>query len=219
MNLKHIARMTASLVIGSSTLLSAAEPAAKPNIIFVVADDMGFFDNGGVSPTSGIETKGKIGGRTIGLLEWPAKIPQARQTDMPVCHVDMYPTVLDITGVTMDHQPVLDGVSILPLIEGAMESRPQPLGFASGRYAGKEDPPSCEFVTGVWLDGRHMLRLNPVNRKRMEESMALYDIIADPAQETDLADQHPDKVQAMRKDLGKWMASVMESFEGDDYGK
>lgn len=174
-------------------------------------------DNGGISEASGIERKGKIGGRTIGLLEWPAQIPQSRRTDIPVCHVDMYPTVLDIVGVTMEHQPVLDGISILALIEGKMHSRLKPLGFTSGRYTVKGDPTLCEFVTGVWIDGRHMLRLNPVNRRQKEESVTLYDIIADPALEKNLADQHSDKVQAMRTDLGRWMESVMASFEGDDY--
>lgn len=175
-------------------------------------------DNGGVSPTSGIETKGKIGGQTIGLLEWPAKIPQARRTDMPVCHVDMYPTVLDIVGVTMEHQPVLDGISILPLIEGDMQSRPKPLGFASGSFAEKGDRSSaCVFATGVWIDGRHMLRINLANNRRKQKPVALYDIVTDPAQETDLADQHPDKVQTLHKDLTKWMQSVKASFEGSDY--
>lgn len=174
-------------------------------------------DNGGVSPTSGIERKGRIGARTIGLLEWPARVPHARRTDVPVCHVDMYPTVIDIVGVTMERQPVIDGISILPLIEGSMEARPKPLGFTSGRYRVKGDPTQCELVTGVWIDGRHMLRLDLVNRRQKVESVSLHDIIADPTQETDLSDQKSDKVQLMRKDLDRWMESVKASFEGNDY--
>ena len=176
-------------------------------------------DNGGISPTSGIERKGKIGGRTIGLIEWPARIPEARKTDVAVCHVDMYPTVLDIVGITMDHQPVLDGISILPLIEGKMERRPKPLGFASGGYernGGGES--ACAFSTAVWLDGAHMLQLNLPYRKRKTESVQLFDVVTDPVQEKNLADEHPERVQAMRKELEKWMASVKASFEGSDYG-
>ena len=175
-------------------------------------------DNGGVSPNSRNERKGKIGGRTIGLLEWPAKVPEARKTDIAVCHVDMYPTVLDIVGITIEHQPVLDGISILPLIEGKMEKRPKPLGFASGHFAKRGDRESgCEFSYAVWLDGQHMLRLSPANKKREKESSKLFDVVADPAQEKDLAAQQPDKVQAMRKELDKWLASVKASFNGNDY--
>jgi len=40
---------------------------------------------------------------------------------------------------------------------------------------------------------------------------------ADPMQETDLAEKHPEKLKAMRKELDAWMASVKASFEGNDY--
>ncbi len=174
-------------------------------------------DNGGVSPTSRKETKGKIGGRTIGLLEWPAKVAQGRATEIPVCHVDMYPTVLDIVGITMKHQPVLDGISILPLIDGKMEKRPKPLGFAGGHYDRKAERTSCVFWNVVWIDGDHLLRLRPPFKKRKEETVELFDVKADPMQETDLAEQQPEKVRAMRKELDEWMASVKTSFEGSDY--
>lgn len=175
-------------------------------------------DNGGVSPTSGIERKGQIGARTIGLLEWPAKIPKAHSTNIPVCHVDMYPTVLDIVGVTMEGQAVIDGVSILPLIEGRMEGRPKPLGFAGGHFARKGDRSSpCAFWNVAWLDGHNLLRLQPPFKDRKVESVKLYDVKADPMQETDLAEKHPEKLKAMRKELDAWMASVKASFEGNDY--
>lgn len=174
-------------------------------------------DNGGISGTSGIERKGRIGSRTIGLLEWPAKLPKPMRTEIPVCHTDMYPTVLDIVGVTMKHQPVIDGISILPLIEGRMESRPKALGFTNGRHADKQDPTICEPLTGVWLDGRHMLRLNPPGKHQKEWSLNLYDLAADPGQQQDLAEQHPEKVQGMRRQLESWRECVKASFAGKDY--
>ena len=174
-------------------------------------------DNGGISDASGIEKKGRIGSRTIGLLEWPRKIPKPMRTDIPVCHVDMYPTVLDIVGVTMEHQPVIDGVSLLPLFEGRMESRPKPLGFISGRYAGKSDPPSCEIQNAAWIDGRHMLRLNAPTKQRKTESLTLYDIQSDPGQDRNIADQHSQEVRRMLKELTTWRESVKASFAGKDY--
>lgn len=174
-------------------------------------------DNGGISDTSGIEKKGRIGARTIALLDWPRKITKPMRTAVPVCHIDMYPTLLDIAGVTMEHQPVVDGVSILPLIEGKMVSRPRPLGFISGRYAGKGDPPECEFQNAAWIDGHYMLRLGFPTKRRETESVTLYDLIADPGQEKDLADRHPQEVQRMLKELAVWRESVKASFAGKDY--
>lgn len=174
-------------------------------------------DNPGISPTSGIETKGGIGRRTIGLLEWPRKISQPMRTDVSVCHVDMYATVLDIVGIKMAHQPVIDGISLMPLFEGKMPTRPKPLGFTSGKYADEGDPPTCELLNAVWIDGRHMLRLDVANKQRKAESVKLFDMLADPTQETDLAAGQPEKIQEMLKALALWRESVKASFEGKDY--
>jgi len=174
-------------------------------------------DNGGISNASGIEKKGRIGARTIALLEWPRRIPKPMRSDIPVCHIDMYPTVMDIVGVTMEHQPVVDGISIVPLIEGRMDARPKPLGFAAGRYAGKGDPPGCEIQSAAWIDGRHMLRFDAPGKRRKTDSVTLYDILADPGQERNIADQHPQDVERMVKDLTVWKESVKASFSGQDY--
>ena len=175
-------------------------------------------DNGGISKSSGIERKGRIGSRTIGLVEWPDKIVMPLRSKLPVCHTDMYPTILDIVEVSMDYQPVIDGVSLLPLFEGKMKYRPKPLGFTNGRYADKQDLTKCELGTGVWIEDKYMLRLVPPHEKRkIKRSITLYDIFADPAQEKDLADEHPEKVKQMLQALESWRRGVQESFAGKDY--
>jgi arylsulfatase A-like enzyme len=174
-------------------------------------------DNGGISHTSGIERKGGIGARTIGLLEWPRKMPKPKRSAIPICHVDMYPTVLDIAGVTMKHQPVIDGISLLPLFEGRMENRPKSLGFISGRYASKEDPTLCEFEVVAWIEGRYMLRIGFPNKRRKTENVTLYEFQTDLEQKTNIADQHPQDMERMLKDIAAWQESVRSSFAGKDY--
>lgn len=92
-------------------------------------------DNGGlpnVGATGGRGKKGDIyegGLRVPAVLEWPAVIAKPRTTDVPCVTSDVYPTLLEITGVTVDNQPPLDGISLVPLIEGKMRARPKPIGF------------------------------------------------------------------------------------------
>lgn len=92
-------------------------------------------DNGAIAEgsTGGLRgKKGQIwegGLRVPGLLEWPAKIRRPRVTGHPCCTVDIYPTLLELAGARAARQPPLDGVSLAPLLEGKMESRPRPLGF------------------------------------------------------------------------------------------
>ncbi len=63
------------------------------------------------------------------ILEWPARIPRPRTTDVRANTVDIYPTLLEIAGVRIEKQPLLDGKSLVPLIDGKMTSRSKPLGF------------------------------------------------------------------------------------------
>jgi arylsulfatase A-like enzyme len=63
------------------------------------------------------------------LLEWPAKIQQPRTTKVRCITSDIYPTLLEIVGAKPGDQPPLDGISLVPLLEGRMERRPHPMGF------------------------------------------------------------------------------------------
>jgi len=97
-------------------------------------------DNGPAAPGS---TGGLPGGkkwlteggtRVPGILEWPARVKKPFATTVPACTMDFYPTVLDLLGIEMPDQggPV-DGISLLPLIDGKMKSRPTPIPLVSGR--------------------------------------------------------------------------------------
>ena len=92
-------------------------------------------DNGGlrgVGATGGRGHKGQVyegGLRVPAILEWPARVPKPRATSVPCNTSDIYPTLLDIVGVRMPNQPPLDGLSLVPLLDGTMKARPKPIGF------------------------------------------------------------------------------------------
>ena len=91
-------------------------------------------DNGGVANiarTGGRAGKGSIyegGLRVPGIIEWPARIPKPRTSNLPAVTSDIYPTLLELAGAKVGNQPPLDGVSLAPLIAGDMTRRP-PIGF------------------------------------------------------------------------------------------
>ncbi len=92
-------------------------------------------DNGGLrglGVTGGRNHKGSIyegGLRVPAILEWPSRLPKHRTTDVPCNTSDIYPTLLEIASVTVENQPPLDGISLLPLLDSKMDIRPQPMGF------------------------------------------------------------------------------------------
>lgn len=92
-------------------------------------------DNG--TPASGLVAspfrgrKGQIyegGTRVPGIIEWPARIRKPRVSKMNSVTSDMLPTLCAAAGIEPVKRP-LDGVNLLPLIEGKMNRRPTPIGF------------------------------------------------------------------------------------------
>ena len=140
------------------------------------------------------------GVRVPGLLEWPAEIKEARAVEMPCSTSDYFPTVMAALGFKMKGQPEpMDGVSLLPLIEGKMTARPRPLGFESRSQLSL-------------TDNRYKL----ISQDR-GKTYALHDLVEDPSESTDLASQKPEVVATMRKTLDEWRASCKRSLEGQDY--
>jgi arylsulfatase A-like enzyme len=92
-------------------------------------------DNGAIPEGSTGGLRGKKGNlyeggiRVPALMEWPARLKEHRRIDVPCCTVDIYPTLVELSGAKVAKQPVLDGVSLVPLLEGKMTARPRPIGF------------------------------------------------------------------------------------------
>ena len=58
------------------------------------------------------------------VMRWPGRIPAGSLCTVPVTGVDFFPTFLDLAGISLQESLPLDGVSLLPLMEG----RPPPTG-------------------------------------------------------------------------------------------
>lgn len=213
-------------------------------------------DNGGlpeVGSTGGRGNKGQIyegGLRVPALLEWPAQFPKPQTLDMPCVTSDIYPTLLDIAGVTMPDQPPLDGISLLPLLNGRMDERSKPIGFwdhpTKGiqtptdawmaelmelQKAGEEVPreslnldageikqtyPADAFPGhAAWLDWPW--KLHRIEDDAGEVKFELYNLEQDPMESRDLSAEEPRRFRRMRKALENWLASVVNSLNGEDY--
>ncbi len=140
------------------------------------------------------------GVRVPAFLHWPARVPKSRTTDVPCVTSDYLPTVLEALGFHREGEPEpIDGISLLPLIEGRMGERPAPIGFQSGKMAS-------------WNDNRFKLVVS--GPKARPE---LYDLIADPSETRDLAADHEEIVDRMLRQLRGWQESCAGSAEGRDY--
>lgn len=137
------------------------------------------------------------GVRVPGLIVWPNKVKTPMVTEEPVVTSDYLPTVIDALGLSQPPNK-LDGVSILPLLEGREFHRPGPIGFASDRQKAFHDQTFKLYTEG--------------NRKE------LYDLSKDPGEMTDLSGTKPELVKSFTSKLETWFGSCQESFEGKEYG-
>ncbi|MDH4202449.1 MAG: sulfatase-like hydrolase/transferase [Phycisphaerae bacterium] len=143
------------------------------------------------------------GVRVPGLLEWPTRIRTARVTDFPSCTSDYLPTIIEVLGYTPKElegsvKPI-DGISLVPLIDGTMDHRPEPIGFQSKNQRALSD-----------------------NRYKIYSSdegntYELYDLIEDPYEKKDIAASKPDVVESMKKILEEWIESCAKSNDRADY--
>jgi arylsulfatase A-like enzyme len=140
------------------------------------------------------------GVRVPGLLEWPAMIRKPRVLKTPCSTSDYFPTVMEALGLRMQGQPEpIDGVSMMPLIEGKMTARAVPIVFESGNQI-------------ALIDNRYK-----IYSKDKGENFELYDLTDDPGETNDLAGEKTEIVCQMSAALEKWRASCKNSLAGDDY--
>ncbi len=143
--------------------------------------------------------------RVPGVLEWPAKIKKARVTDVPAVTTDTMPTIIDALGLAYPTGRTLDGVSLMPLIEGRKVARPGSIGFKFGDAL-------------ALVDGDRKLIRHPEGAPignggggKASGRWELYDLRADPAESRDLAAQMPETAEALRANLQSWLDSVAKS--------
>ncbi|MEW6756093.1 MAG: sulfatase, partial [Candidatus Latescibacterota bacterium] len=133
----------------------------------------------------------------IPLIIWyPQVFPGPRVIDEPVQCIDVMPTILDLV-----HLPVpagAQGRSLVPLI-GGQEWTPRPLFFettAAGFMA--DEAEYAQRFRAVRTARWKLVHAGP------EDAWRLYDLVADPGEQRDVARRHPEVADSLRQLLNEW---------------
>lgn len=190
---------------------------ADNTLIWFCSDNGGWLDpakpdahgtNAGLRGRKGDMWEGGI--RVPCVIEWPARIKRPVTTEIPAGVIDIYPTLVDLLQLKVPNQvQPLDGISLVPLIDGQMKERPQPMGF--WQYAESQPTFNSDSGPSAWNDNRYKLH------KLAHNKYELYDLTVDLSERTDLAAQHPETVNRMKAELESWQQSVVRSNRGEDY--
>ncbi len=170
-------------------------------------------DNGGLSTSEGSPTsnlpwragKGWLyegGIREPFLIRAPGITKPGSVCDVPVVSTDFYPTILALTGLKARPQQHLDGVSLLPLLEGEQHLDREAIYWHYPHYSNQGGFPGGAVRMGDW---KFLERLE-------DGKVHLFNLKDDPGEQHDLASSHPDRVDAMRKKLHAWYKTVDAKF-------
>jgi arylsulfatase A-like enzyme len=173
-----------------------------------------FSDNGATGPGSNGRLYGKKGTlwegghRVPAIAWWSGKIEPGRITDELATTLDLMPTIVQLSGATLpaDHQ--LDGISLTGLLleEQKLEER-QVFWKYREAFAMREGPWKLVLEGGTpqkqWSEYHNW---SPHNDGRAE--LALFNFIDDVREAHNLADEYPDKVDAMRSAIMSWVKDV-----------
>ncbi len=200
------------------------ENGLEDHTLVVYASDNGPWKNygnhaGGTGPLrEGKGTSWEGGKRVPCIMRWPGVIPAGSVCDRLAATLDLLPTFAAVTGAALSGNKI-DGVNILPLLEGDQDAVPRDHFFYYYPQGGPND--QLQAVT----DGRWKLHFPHAYRSyegvepgkdgwpgpyaKGETGLALYDLENDISELNDVKDAHPEIVkrlqalgEAAREELG-----------------
>jgi arylsulfatase len=166
-------------------------------------------DNGGTAGTklfnagmrAGKNTPYQGGTRIPCFFRWPAGgIPAGAECDALTAHIDIFPTLAEMTGATVPsaHNTQVEGRSLLPLLKNPKSEWPDRyLVHHIGRWK-KGKAAESKFANCAIQNSRFTL----VNNKE------LYDLKSDPGESKNIIHDHPEVVTTLRTQYDRWWNEV-----------
>lgn len=165
----------------------------EDTIVAFISDNGGPEANGSTNgPLNGQKAATWEGGiRVPFLISWPGHLTPDREYSHPVIQLDLGPTVLAAAGVAVPDSEKLDGVNLLPYLQGE-----------------KNDAPHTSLY---WRFGEQIaLRQGDwkLLKVRGDTQPRLYNLKDDIGEKTDLAAAKPELVQKLQQDWDTWNATL-----------
>lgn len=180
---------------------------ADNTVVFLMSDNGGLSTSEG-SPTSNLPLRGGKGWLYEGgirepwIVRWPGVTEQGSVCREPVISTDFYPTMLDIAGLPLRPDQHMDGVSLVPLLKQSGKLQREALYWHYPHYSNQGG-----FPGGAIRMGDYKLV------ERYEDGRVhLYNLREDIGERVDLAEDMPDRVEAMRSKLHAWYEEVGAEF-------
>ncbi|MEM7700199.1 MAG: sulfatase [Verrucomicrobiota bacterium] len=142
---------------------------------------------------------------------WPGTIPAGDRGDQLASSIDIVPTMLAAAGIEIPE--AMPGLDLLPALKsGTPSPRQQVLGEGFAHDIADLENPEASLLYRWVIEGKWKLLLTydgalgryASSHPRAERRPQLFDLLADPHEEKNLAADHPDVVARLAAEIRDW---------------
>jgi len=180
-------------------------------VIYLASDNGGTSGvnlfNAGLRGQKGTAYQG--GTRAPCFFRWPAGgIPAGQECEALSAHLDLFPTLAEITGATLSDEvkKQVEGRSLLPLLKDPKS------GWADRllvHHVGR-------WPKGKVAEFKYSNCAIQNSRFTLVENKELYDLKADPGESRNVIAEHPEVVKALRASYDQWWTEVQPLLVNED---
>jgi arylsulfatase A-like enzyme len=175
-------------------------------LIFLISDNGGAYANAELGGLRGRKWfVWEEGIRVSWIAAWKGRVPGGRVVTDPVIQLDVLPTALAAAGVETKSEWQIDGVNLLPLLDGKVKQlAPRALYFRFGVQQAVRQ--------GDWKLVKATKEMEPM----------LVNLAEDRGEQVDLSAKYPEKKKELQSLLATWNASMQpprwidERWNGDE---
>ena len=175
-----------TIIVFTSDNGGSCMPKSRPTSNYPLRASKGFNYEGGI--------------RIPTFITWPGNISAAESSE-PVITMDIYPTLLELTGCRQLPKQTLDGRSLVPLIRGGKKTLDRPfLAWWFPHPNGHKRLP-CQAILKDGWKLVHYIKLNETE---------LYNLDKDVGEKNDLAKTQPERTRELLATLNQWVEETRE---------
>jgi arylsulfatase A len=139
------------------------------------------------------------GSRVPLFIRFPPAVPPGQTVTTLAAHIDLLPTLIELTGIPTSPGPSIDGKSLVTAL-------------STGNDPSLEDRDLFNHYSGRGAVRNR--RWRAVKNRANQTSWELYDMQSDPQETTDVAAQNPEQVKILSEKYDRWWADVSsDGFE------
>ncbi len=151
------------------------------------------------------DANGKVVSREPFYIKAPGVIKDGSTSSTPVSGIDWYPTLLELCNITLPQEQAIDGVSLVPLLQGE-KIKARPLFWHYPHYGNQGGEPSSIIMEGNW-------KLIHYHEDGRDE---LYNLLEDVGEQNELSSSESTRAKQMRVRLDQWLRQTNAKFPTED---